>query len=420
MSTKILIGIFAFLFAASCGLGGFSYYLYDRISVLNTDLTAFETDTANQFTVVHNDINSLDSSLNAFKTDTANKFTNVDSKITTLNTAFTNFQTQTTEQFSAIGNNITGLNTRLTELAARFAESTVSGRQVYDDVIGSVCLVTDGGSLGSGFVYRADGYIVTCWHVITNMSHIDVLLHDGSVVRAIVVGSDQYSDVAVLKLTGKTGLTPLVLADSDYINSGDPVMVVGNPLGIFETVTYGIVSRTNGMVNPQGRTWYVANLIQFDAPSNPGNSGGPVISGKGQVVGIAAYSSSPAEGIHYAVSSNKIQRIAQAIIDNGIFTNATLPGDWNLEDLTPDEAITKGLDSAFGVVFTRAQSMGELQINDVAIMVDDVIIKDGADLFSYIGEYKSAGDTIVLTVISSGFIHKEISLTLVEGWVFVS
>lgn len=417
MSQKILIGILAFIFAASCGLGGFSYYLYDRISAVNTDITAFKTDTSNKFTAVHTDINNLESSLNVFKTDTTNKFTNIDTRVTTLNTTFTDFRTQTTEHLNTIDSSVTSLDTRLIDLANRFAESTVSGRDVYNEVIGSVCLITDGNVLGSGFIYSADGYIVTCYHVVSDMIHIDVVLHDGSVVRASYIGGEKYSDIAVIKLTGKTGLQPLTLADSNTVRSGDPVMVLGNPLGIFETVTYGIISRTNGMINPGGVSWYIANLIQVDAPMNPGNSGGPLVNGKGEVIGIGDISSTPEKGIAFAISSNKINRVAQAIIEDGGFTSSTLPGEWYLEDVTPDTALSKGLESVFGVLFTQATGMGELLVNDIVIAVDGVAIKDSADLFSYIGEYKSAGDEIVLTVISSFNVHKEVILTLVEGWI---
>jgi S1-C subfamily serine protease len=171
------------------------------------------------------------------------------------------------------------------------------------------------------------------------------------------------------------------------------------------------------MLYVQGMSWWFSNLIQYDTAQNPGNSGGPVINGHGQVIGIAAYSSS-GEGIHYAIASNKINRVAQAIIEDGTYTDATLPGDWNLNDLTPNDAITKGLDTAFGVIFATAKDMGELRANDIAIAVDGITIKDMADLFSYIAEYKSVGDTITLTVINSFHAIIEVPLELVQGWVF--
>jgi putative serine protease PepD len=427
VSKKVLIWLFSIFLAICVGLLSFSVYLYFQVSFLHDDFTAFKTDTTNKLTTLQSDLSNLNTNFQTFKTDTTNKLTNLqsdvvnlNSRVTTLNSTFTTFQTAATEHFSAVDSNITGLDTRLTDLANKFAESTVSVRQIYDDVINGVCMITDGMSLGSGFVYSSDGYVITCWHVISNMAHVDVLLHDGRSVRARVIGSDQYSDIAVLKLPIQAGLHPLNLANSDTVASGQPVMVVGNPLGIFESVTYGIVSRNKGMINPQGWTWYVANLIQFDAPANPGNSGGPVFNGHGQVIGIAAYGESPESGIAWAISSSKISRVAQAIIADGTFTDATLPGHWNVEDLTPENAILRGLDSAFGVVFTTATDMGDLRANDIAIAVDGFTIKDSADLFSYIAEYKSVGDTITLTVINSFHNIVEVELTLEQGWVFLS
>jgi S1-C subfamily serine protease len=407
------------------GLGYSSYYLNSKIDTLSNEQKAFETDTTNRFTAVNNDISNLNASLKTFKTDTANKFTNVqnditilDSNITTLDAKLTTFKGETTEHLNKIDSNVNSLNTTITDLAKKFAESTVNVRGVFDEAVKSVCLITDGSTLGSGFIYGADGYIITCWHVIQSMYHIDVVLHDGSAARAKLVGSDKYSDVAVLQLTGKSGLKPLKLADSDALFCGGSVMVVGNPLGIFESVSYGIISRTRGMISVSGFSWLVSNLIQIDAPTNPGNSGGPVINNNGQVVGIAAYTNSSGEGIHYAISSNKIDRVASAIINEGSFTDATLPGRWTIDDITPDNAISKGLSSCFGVLFTMAQDMEVVQANDVAIAVDGIAIKETADLFSYIAEFKSVGDTITLTLMKSNGIQTDVELTLVEGWVF--
>ncbi|MGD0780276.1 MAG: trypsin-like peptidase domain-containing protein [Dehalococcoidales bacterium] len=429
MNKKLIIifsCLIAILFLMVGGLGYSSFYLNSKIDTLSDEQKAFETDTTNKFTVVQDNISKLDSSLNAFKTDTANKFTSVQnditilgSNITTLDAKLATFKGETTEHLTTIDSNVNNLNTKLADLATKFAESTVNVRGVYDEAIKSVCLITDGSTLGSGFIYSADGYIITCWHVIRNMYYIDVVLHDGSVARAKVIGSDKYSDVAVLQLTGKSGLKPLNLADSDALFCGESVMVIGNPLGIFESVTYGIISRTRAMIDVSGFSWLVSNLIQIDAPTNPGNSGGPVVNNKGQVVGIAAYTNSSGEGIHYAISSNKIDRVARAIIDEGSFTNATLPGKWTLDDITPDNAINKGIFSCFGAIFTMAQDIEGVQVNDVAIAVDGIAIKETADLFSYIAEFKSVDDTITLTVIKSNYVVVDVTLTLVEGWVFL-
>ncbi len=416
MTNKILIGLLAFLFAVSCVLGGFSFYLNSQINTLSDDQKAFKADTTNKFTAMQTDITNLDTDLNTFKTDTANKFTDVQNDITTLDSKFTAYKTETDNRLNTVESNVNDINTDLTDLAAQFAASTMNVRQVYDDVIGGVCYITGNIASGSGFVYSADGYIVTCWHVIDGQSYIDVIFHDGTTAKATVVGSDKYSDVAVIKVTGLSNLKPLTLADSGAAACGEPVMVIGNPLGIFESATYGIISRTKGM-EYSSHGWWVSNLIQFDAPANPGNSGGPVFNSKGQVVGIVSMGYSYSD-ISFAIASNKIARMVQAIIDHGSFTNATLPGSWSLDNLTPEIVLQRGLHSSFGIIFLRATNMGQVQVNDIAIAVDGITIKDYADLFSYIGEFKKVGDTITLTLIRGSGTEIEASLTLVEGWVF--
>jgi S1-C subfamily serine protease len=400
MINKIFIGLFVFLFLVSCGLGGFSFYLNNQINILTDDVNAFKTDTANKFTNVQADISHIQ-----------NDITSLDSRLAT-------FQTETNNHLNTIDSNINSLNADLNDLAVQLAESTMNVRQVYNNVIGSVCQIIGSVSEGSGFIYDADGYIVTCWHVVYGQSYLDVKLHDGRTARAKVIGSDRASDVAVLKISGFSNLKPLPLADSNVLVAGEPIIGVGNPRGTFETVVYGIISRTKGLEYVDGVGW-VSNLIQFDAATNPGNSGGPVFNNKGQVIGIVESGyTSYYQCTNFAVSSNKIKRVAQAIIEHGSFTNANLPGKWSLSDLTPEVALTRGLSSSFGLMFDSASNIGQIKAKDVIIAIDEITVKDGADLFSYIAEFKSVGDTVKLTIIRGSNTQIEISLTLVKGWIY--
>jgi S1-C subfamily serine protease len=415
MMNKVFIGFIAFLVIVCGGLGYWSFDLHGRINTLHDDTQAFEADTAGQFSTVKSDISSVDSSLTGFKADTTDKFTSVDnditgvqSRVTDLNTDLSTFKSDTTSMFNSTQNSIASLGTELDE-------STMNVRQVYDSIIGGVCEIIGNIATGSGLIYSADGYILTCWHVVDGQSYLDVILHDGTCRRATVVGSDRSSDVAVLKINVISDLQPLPLADSGTLVPGEPVIVVGNPFGIFETVVYGIISRTTQMVYVSGVGW-VSNLIQYDAAQNPGNSGSPVFNGEGQVVGMAETSLTSAEGIKCAVSSNKVKKVADAIIENGYFENAILPGSWSLGDLTPEIAIQRGLDSSFGCILLNVSGMDGVQANDIIVKVDGVVIRDAADLFSYIAEFKNVGDIIVLTLVRGGGTQIEASLTLVEGW----
>ncbi len=419
---KVVIWLIVVLFVISIGAGAFAVVLNGKIGALDSDTQAFKTDTAGQLSTVNSNISSVDSSLTGFKTDTTSKFTGVQSDITgvrnnvtSLNSDLSAFKSDTTTKLNSAQSSINSLNTNVASIGTQLSESTMNVREVYDDVIGSVCQIIGNTATGSGFVYSADGYIITCWHVIDGQSYIDVKLHDGTCKRATVVGSDRASDVAVIKISGVSNLKPLPLADSSALVAGEPVIVVGNPLGIFETVVYGIISRTKQIVYVGGVGW-VSNLIQYDAAQNPGNSGGPVFNGKGQVIGIAESSSSSAEGIKDAVSSNKVKRVADAIIANGSYDNAMLPGTWSMDDLTPEVAIQRGLESTFGCIFRQASGMGDVRVNDIITAIDGIAIRDGADLFSYIAESKSVGGTVKLSLIRGSGTKIEVSLTLIKGW----
>ncbi|OGO17296.1 MAG: hypothetical protein A2Z15_08185 [Chloroflexi bacterium RBG_16_50_11] len=418
-ATIVFTCLVVVLFLVSGGLGYYSFNLNSQVNTLRDDAQVFKTETSNQFSITKESINGVDSKLAGFKTETAGQFTTVQSNITGLDSDLTAFKSDTASKFTATQNSInslnTELNTELDTLVTQLDESTMNVRRVYDDVIGSVCQIIGNTSSGSGFIYSTDGYIITCWHVINGQTYTDVVLHDGTTKRATVVGSDRDSDIAVIKISGVSNLKPLPLADSSALVAGEPIIVVGNPFGIFETVVYGIISRTKQMVYVSGVGW-VSNLIQYDAAQNPGNSGGPVFNGEGQVIGIAESNNTAGEGIKNAVSSNKVKKVADAIIANGSYDNAMLPGTWIMNDLTPEVAIQRTLDSTFGCIFIRVSGITGVQADDIITAVDGIAIRDAADLFSYIAEYKSVGDTVTLSLIRGSGTQIEVSLTLLKGW----
>ena len=215
-------------------------------------------------------------------------------------------------------------------------------------------------------------------------------------------------------------LEPMTLADSSAVIPGDPVMALGSPFYLPGTVTAGIVSHTNGATSYAGN-WLTSNLIQYDAATNYGNSGGALINSQGEIVGMIAARIRPelGEGIYWAVSSNKVNRVATSIIESGSFQNATLPGTWELSDLTPEAAADRDMETTNGLLFVEVEGLNTIEADDILVAVDDVPVSEGADLFNYLGEYKSPGDTVTLTVVIRSGVQIEVPVELVEGWVAV-
>lgn len=172
---------------------------------------------------------------------------------------------------------------------------------------------------GSGVILTTDGYIVTNYHVVEGAQQITVTLHDDSTYTATVVGSDQQSDIALLKIDA-AGLTPAVLGDSDSVQVGEVVIAVGNPMGTLGgTVTDGIVSALNRDISVEGNEM---TLMQTSAAISPGNSGGGLFNTNGELIGIvnAKYSDEDAEGLGFAIPVNTMKTVVQDLLENGYVT----------------------------------------------------------------------------------------------------
>jgi S1-C subfamily serine protease len=217
------------------------------------------------------------------------------------------------------------------------------------DLPGVVMIKVNGGQgTGSGFVIQG-GYIVTDNHVVTldglaGNASIRVYFSDGRSAAAQVVGRDPYSDIAVIKATGVTGLPALSLGNSGTVAVGDPVLAIGSPLGLVDTVTSGIVSAVNRPVQPASADGAAPqdffDAIQTDAPINPGNSGGPLVNARGQVIGVDAaidtLGSDPITGtqggsigLGFAIPVNQARRIIVELIRTGHATHSVLGADLN-------------------------------------------------------------------------------------------
>jgi len=170
-------------------------------------------------------------------------------------------------------------------------------------------------SLGSGVIVTNEGHIITNTHVVDQVDQIEVQLSDGRTKKAQLIGADSQLDLAVLKIDNP-GVKPLVLADSDTVQPGDSVLAIGNPFGLQETVTDGIIS-WKGEPNS---TDLRGDLLQTNAAINPGNSGGPLINVRGEVVGIneqIVSSSGGSQGIGFAIPSNTVRSVLESVLKHG-------------------------------------------------------------------------------------------------------
>ena len=198
--------------------------------------------------------------------------------------------------------------------------------------------------LGSGLIYDRFGHIVTSAHVVENMDEVLVTVNDGSVLTGKVVGRDPKTDLAVVRIDGKN-LSPVVLGDSDTARIGDPVLAVGNPFGLGNTVTTGIVSARSRdiQVGPYD------DFIQTDAAINRGNSGGPLFNAAGQMIGVNTAIFSPSGGsvgIAFAVPSKMVKTIADALIKDGIVKRGRL--GLKIQTVTPEMAENLKMSKPYG------------------------------------------------------------------------
>ena len=260
---------------------------------------------------------------------------------------------------------------------------------------------------GSGVVISSDGYILTCAHVVSGASNITVTIGDTD-YPATVVGEDDTSDVAVLKIDA-TDLTPATVGNSDSLAVGESVLAVGNPLGeLGGTVTSGIVSALNRSVSIQGSSSVnTMSLIQMDASVSPGNSGGGLFNMNGELVGIvnAKSSDSDAEGLGFAIPVNDAVKVAQELLENGYVTGRPYLGISYYAVTDAQTAAQLGV-NAYGVYIVEVVKGGPadkagLQAGDRIVSVDGSEVATQSDLGTLMQDHK-AGDTIEITVARGG------------------
>ena len=275
---------------------------------------------------------------------------------------------------------------------------------------------------GSGFVWDANGYIVTNYHVVQDSEAVQVALSDQSIWKAKRVGADPDKDIAVLKVEAPPRLLPPIpIGASGDLQVGQRVFAIGNPFGYDQTLTAGVISGLGREITSAGGH-PIKDVIQTDAPMNPGNSGGPLLDSAGRVVGMNTAILSPTgayAGIGFAVPIDSINRIVPALIRGE--TVARL----NFGITTaPDHLVRRlGLDGALilkiapnttaekaGLHATQRNEAGKIVLGDLIPAVDGQAVRTGDDLLRTVGKHK-AGDTVRLTILREGK-KIEVAITL--------
>ncbi|WP_101294063.1 S1C family serine protease [Halegenticoccus soli] len=305
---------------------------------------------------------------------------------------------------------------------ASSGEGTANGEgsvytRLYREIVGSVVQIrAPGGGLGSGFVYGEE-HVVTNYHVVTDADRVDVLYSRGQSVTGTVVGTDAYSDLAVVRVRNRPDYAaPLPLAETEP-QIGTEVAVIGSPFGLEGSLTSGIVSGVDRLIPSPAADFRIPNAIQTDASVNPGNSGGPLVNLDGVVQGVV--NSGGGENIAFAISAPLVRRVVPALIRRGRYRHPYL--GVQLIDVTEAVARANDLRRARGLlvvgVLPGAPAEGELRGSDSTAQVDGFSVPTGGDVvlavdgrriesvqdfYSYLALNASPGETITLTVLRDG------------------
>ena len=299
-------------------------------------------------------------------------------------------------------------------------------------------------ALGSGFVYDNQGHIVTNNHVVSGANKIEVTFVDGNTYSAKVIGGDPYTDLAVLEITDNNFspqmVVPLMIGNSSNLQPGETVAAIGNPFGLYGSITEGIVSGVGRMlplsetesIDPQqglfsspksAPAFSIPNIIQTDAAINPGNSGGPLLNMNGEVIGIntAIFSNTGSNsGVGFVIPSDTMKKVVPSLIRSGYYKHPYL-GVSGI-DVTPDVAKFMKLNETKGFLVTDITSGSpadkagihggdvltdlngtEVELGgDVITGIDNTTVRKIDDIFSYLETQKQVGDTTKLTIIRDG------------------
>jgi len=277
--------------------------------------------------------------------------------------------------------------------------------------------------VGSGFVFDKKGHIITNAHVVKDAKKITVTFLDGRSYNADIIGIDEFTDTAVIKVdTKNTILHPLFIGDSSNLKVGESIAAIGNPFGLSGSMSSGIISQV-GRLLPSGAGYSIPDIIQTDAAINPGNSGGPLLNMRGEVVGInTAIQSTTGEftGVGFAVPSQTIAKIIPNLIKDGEYKHPWI--GISGRDIDPDTAGVLQIEDAIGFLIITvvddspafdAGLIGSEKIieengvqyavgGDIILAVDGIDVRKIDDILIHLQRAKSVGDEMVLEILRDG------------------
>lgn len=294
-------------------------------------------------------------------------------------------------------------------------------------------------ALGSGFIWDTQGHIVTNNHVVEGADKIQVKFYDGTIVPATLVGTDASSDLAVIKLENHSGdLLPVTMASSSAVKVGQTAIAIGNPYGLENTMTVGIVSAVGRSLstdlNSSSATFSIPDIIQTDAPINPGNSGGVLLNSSGDLIGVTSAiesSSGSNAGIGFAIPSDMVAKVIPALISNGKYEHSYL--GLTGTTLTPALAEAMNADTSLrGVLVISVNANGPADKagllgssktvtidgqqtkvgGDIITAIDGTSLTSMDDLISYLANNTTVGQKVTLTVNREGQ-QKSLDATLI-------
>jgi S1-C subfamily serine protease len=304
-------------------------------------------------------------------------------------------------------------------------QNSTSLSDIYHTVRPSIVLVqgdtNDGAVQGSGFIYNFAGrnVVLTNYHVVEDTTSLSVTFYDGTGYAATVLGTDPYSDLAVVEVNSAPAsmLKPLTIVTSTGLAVGEQVIAIGNPYGLVGSLTTGIVSAKGRTITEDTAGNYaIANIIQSSTPINPGNSGGPLLNAAGNVVGITTAIIQDSQGLGFAIPSNTILREISALINTGTYRGHSYLGVTGI-DMDYSSAQQYNSNVTYGwriaTVSATGPSNGKLSVGDIIIGMGNQTIKSNDDLASYLEEHTLPGDNLTITVMREN-VRTQVHVTLGE------